>query len=67
MRSDDTWYREVKRGERKMKQARKTYYNEKHGRECRTYSATHKAYSGTKLEAKRGGKENSDGDTNGVA
>lgn len=57
MRSDDTWYREVKRGERKMKQARKNYYNEKNGRECRTYSARHKAYAGTPLEAKHGGHD----------
>lgn len=57
MRSDDTWFRFAKHGERKMKQARKNYYNERNGRECKTYSATHKAYSGTKLEAKKGGRD----------
>ena len=66
MRNDENWYRSVKHGERKLKQARKNYYNEKNGRECRTYSATHKAYAGTKLEAKHGGRQQDEDDTTGV-
>lgn len=66
MRNDDTWYRSVKYSERKLKQARKNYYNEKNGRECKTYSATHKAYAGTKLEAKHGGRQQDEDDTTGV-
>lgn len=66
MKSDENWYRSVKHGERKLKQARKNYYNEKNGRECKTYSATHKAYAGTKLEAKHGGRQQDEDDTTGV-
>lgn len=66
MRNDDTWYRSVKYDERKLKQARKNYYNEKNGRECKTYSATHKAYAGTQLEAKHGGRQQDEDDTTGV-
>ena len=60
MRTDDTWFRFAKRSERKMKQARKNFYNEQNGRETKTYSATHKAYSGTKLQAKKGGRTDAD-------
>ncbi len=54
MRDD---FRALNRSDQKLRDAKKNYYNEKRGGECRTYSATHPAYCGTVLQAQKGGKK----------
>lgn len=58
MRGDQ--FRKINRDWWKLKDAAKGYFAEEAGKVGKSYSATHRAYSGTCLEAKHGGKRDDD-------
>lgn len=58
MRGDQ--FRKINRDWWKLKDAAKGYFAEEAGKVGKSYSATHRAYSGTVLEAKHGGKRDAD-------
>ena len=58
-----SWFQEMHDCERKLQEAWRDYGSK---RKPKTYSATHKAYAGTKLEAKHGGRQQDEDDTTGV-